>query len=339
MPQKINVLFVPHALRAAEMFTPWGEDVIAAIGDRHHLRIYDFSQPPATQFDGVDVVIDHGGSHRTHDLADAAAGKIKLWQILGTGVDHFPLDYWCAKGIPVANTPGPFSAVSLAECAMMFILMLTRKYPIARANLEQGILYSPLGMELVGLRLGIIGFGASGQALAFRAAAFGMKIAAIDIREVNENEIERFGLEFVGTPADLDDLIARSDVISLHLHLTQETHHLINQQRLARLKPTAFLINVARGALVDEEALVQALVEGKIAGAGIDVYSQEPPDIRSPLFHLPNVITTPHSAGVTDGTSRKRAGACVENVDRIATGLEPLYLVSDPQTLQVFAHD
>lgn len=327
MPQKLNVLFLPHALRAEALFTPWGEDVVAAIGDRHHLRIYDFSQPPAAQFDGIDVVIDHGGSHRSHELADAAAGKIKLWQILGTGVDHFPLDYWCAKGIPVANTPGPFSAVSLAECAMMFILMLTRKYPIAKANLERGVFYEPVGRELVGLRLGIIGFGASGQALAQRATAFGMKIAAIDTRAVSEAEIEEFRLEFVGKPADLDEVIATSDVVSLHLHLNDETYHLIDQRRLGLMKPTAFLINVARGALVDEAALVQALVEGKIAGAGLDVYSQEPPDLHSPLFHLPNVITTPHSAGVTDGTSRKRAGACAENVDRIAAGLEPLYLV------------
>jgi phosphoglycerate dehydrogenase-like enzyme len=332
MLPKTNVLFLPHAIMPDELFKPWGEDVVDAIGDRHHLRIYDIRHPPDGQFDGIDVVIDHGGSQRSRELADAAAGKIKLWQILGTGVDHFPLDYWCAKGIPVANTPGPFSAVALAECAMMFILMLTRKYPVARANLEKGILYGPLGTELVGLRLGIIGFGASGQALALRAAAFGMKIAAIDIREVSQAEVNQFQLEFAGKPAGLDEVIATSDVVSLHLHLTRETHHLINRQRLALMKPTAFLINVARGALVDEDALVQALVEGRIGGAGIDAYSQEPPDTRSLLFHLPNVITTPHSAGVTDGTSRKRAQACADNVDRIAAGLEPLYLVCATET-------
>jgi len=333
MPNKINVLFLPHALQAQEMFKPWGEDVFAAIGDRHHLRMYDFAQPSAPQFEGVDVVIDHGGSHRSTDLADAAVGKIKLWQILGTGVDHFPLDYWSAKGIAVANTPGPFSAVSLAECAMMFILMLTRRYTEARANLAKSILYGPLGTELVGLRLGIIGFGASGQALALRAAAFGMKIAAIDIRAINEVERQQYQIEFAGKPAELNEVIATSDIISLHLHLTKETHHIMDRQRLALMKPTAFLINVARGALVDEEALVEALVAGRIGGAGLDAYSQEPPDMRSPLFHLPNVIATPHSAGVTDGTSRKRAGACAENVDRIAAGLAPLYLVSgtEPQ--------
>jgi len=335
MPNKINVLFLPHALQAQEMFKPWGADVFSAIGDRHHLRIYDSAQSPAAQFDRIDVVIDHGGSHRSTALADAAAGKIKLWQILGTGVDHFPLDYWSAKGIAVANTPGPFSAVSLAECAMMFILMLTRRYTEARANLEKGILYGPLGTELVGLRLGIIGFGASGQALALRAAAFGMKIAAIDIRDVSEAELKQYQVEFMGKPTVLNDVIAASDIVSLHLHLTKETHHIINRQRLALMKPTAFLINVARGALVDEEALVQALVEGQIGGAGIDAYSQEPPDIRSPIFYLPNVIATPHSAGVTNGTSRKRAQACAENVDRIAAGLAPLYLVSGIEPLLV----
>ena len=136
-PTKINVLFVPHALRPVELFKPWGEDVVAAIGDRHHFGFYDFAQPPADQFDGVDVVIDHGGSGRTTDLADAAAGKIKLWQILGTGVDHFPLAYWKQLKIAVANTPGQFSSVALAEAAMMFILMLTRRYPAAKSNLAQ----------------------------------------------------------------------------------------------------------------------------------------------------------------------------------------------------------
>ncbi|HMN27283.1 MAG TPA: NAD(P)-dependent oxidoreductase, partial [Caldilineaceae bacterium] len=329
---------LPHAIMPDELFSPWGEDVVAAIGDRHHLHIYDVEQPPAGQFDGIDVVIDHGGSLRGRELADAAAGKIKLWQILGTGVDHFPLDYWCTKGIPVANTPGPFSAVALAECAMMFILMLTRRYPLARANLEKSILYGPLGRELVGMRLGIIGFGASGQELALRAAAFGMKIAAIDIREISTAEVDRFQLDFAGKPSALDEVIATSDVVSLHLHLTKETHHLINRQRLARMKPTAFLLNVARGALVDEEALVEALVAGRIGGARIDAYGQEPPDLRSPLFQLPNVIATPHSAGVTDGTSRKRAQACANNVDRIAAGLEPLYLVCAAETQLGFNH-
>lgn len=326
MTRKLNVLFLPHPA-GPSMFKPWGEDVVAAIGDRHQLRILDYSQPIRSQFEAVDVVIDHGGAAGTREMADAAAGTVRLWQILGTGLDHFDLEYWRAKGIPVANCPGPFSAVALAECAMMFILMLTRHYPDALKNLQNEVLYQPAGIELEGLKLGILGFGASGSELARRARAFGMRNLAIDVRAIGEVEVREYGLEFVGGPDDLDQVIAQSDVLSLHLHLNQDTRYIIDSHRLSLMKPTAFLINVARGALTDEAALSAALQAGRLGGAGLDTFSQEPPDLSSPLFRLPNVITTPHIAGVTDGTSRKRARAAADNADRIAAGLDPLYRV------------
>ena len=323
---RLNVLFLTHPVRP-ELFTPWGEDVVAAIGDRHNLRILDRSQPLTPQFAGIDVVIDHGGSAGTRAMLDVA-GSVRLWQVLGTGLDHFDLDYWRSKGMPVANCPGIFSATALAESAMLFILLLARKYPVAQANLQQGKLYEPLGRELEGLRLGIIGFGASGIELAKRAKGFGLRLSAIDVRQVSADEVQAYGLEFVGAPADLDKVVAEVDILSLHLHLNQETRHIINARRLALMKPDAFLINVARGALVDEVALEQALLAGKLGGAGLDAFSQEPPDISAPLFRLPNVIAMPHTAGTTDGTSRKRAQCCADNVDRIAAGLEPLYRVA-----------
>lgn len=327
MAERLTVLFLPHPL-GPSMFKPSGDDVVAAIGDRHDLRILDYDQPIAPQFDEVDVVIDHGGSAGTREMADAAAGKVRLWQILGTGFDHFDLEYWLSKNLPVANCPGIFSAVALAECAMMFILMLARQYPVTQINLKQGDLYRPVGMELDGLNLGIVGFGASGKELARRAAPFGLKMSAIDIRDIGAEEVSEFGLECVGKPNDLDSVIAMSDFLSLHLHLNDETRHTIDGRRLRLMKPTAFLINVARGALVDEAALIEVLQEDRIAGAGLDVFGQEPPDLNSIIFSLPNVIATPHISGGTDGTSRKRAGAAAENVDRIAAGLEPLYLIS-----------
>ena len=327
MAERLTVLFLPHPL-GPSMFKPSGDDVVASIGDRHDLHILDYDQPIAPQFEGVDVVIDHGGSAGTREMADAAAGTVRLWQILGTGFDHFDLKYWQSKNLPVANCPGTFSAVALAECAIMFMLMLARQYPVTQTNLKQGELYRPVGMELDGLNLGIVGFGASGIELARRAAPFGLKMSAIDIRDVGADEVREFGLEFVGKPKDLDSVIATSDFLSLHLHLNAETRHTIDARRLGLMKPTAFLINVARGALVDEDALVEALAEDKIAGAGLDVFGQEPPDLNSAIFTLPNVIATPHISGGTDGTSRKRAGAAAENVDRIAAGLEPLYLIS-----------
>lgn len=325
MTERLTVLYLPIPNKPS-LFKPWGEDVIAALGDRHEVRVLDHSRPIAPQFAGVDVVIDHGGSVGTREMLEAATSA-RLWQILGTGLDHFDMEYWRSKNMPVANCPGPFSAVALAECALMFMLMLARKYPITQANLRSGVMYEPLGMELEGLRLCIVGFGASGRELARRAKPFGMRVVGIDIRDVGDDEIREFGLEFVGRPTDLDRVLSESDVVSLHLHLNQETRHIIDARRLSLMKPTAFLINVARGALVDEAALEEALLSGRIGGAGLDVFSQEPPDMSSPIFGLPNVIATPHISGVTNGTSRRRAQAAAENVDRIAAGLEPLYRV------------
>ena len=209
MPEKLTVLFLPHPLTPL-MFKPWGEDVVAAIGSRHNLHILDYDQPIAPWFEEVDVVIDHGGSAGTREMADAAAGKVRLWQILGTGLDHFDMDYWRSKKIPVANCPGPFSAVALAECSMMFILMLARQYPMTQTNLKAGEMYRPTGLELQGLKLGIVGFGASGMELAHRARPFGIRISAIDIRDVGEDEVHEFGLEFVGKPEALDKVLAES---------------------------------------------------------------------------------------------------------------------------------
>lgn len=324
MPKRLKVIYLPSP--DPSHFKPWGDDVVAAIGDRHDLRIFDPQRPVAPQVEDVDVVIDMGGAIGTREMVDAAQ-SVRFWQILGTGLDHFDMDYWRSKKVPVANCPGPFSAVALAECAMMFILMLTRKFPVTQAALKDGQFYKPLGIELDGLKLGILGFGASGQELARRALPFGLKISAIDIRDVGADEVRTFGLEFAGKPADLDRVVADADILSIHLHLNKDTRHIIDARRLALMKPTAFLVNVARGALVDEAALTEALVAGRLGGAGLDVFGQEPPDVRAPIFSLPNVVATPHIAGVTDGTSRKRARCAADNVDRIAAGLEPLYRV------------
>jgi phosphoglycerate dehydrogenase-like enzyme len=328
MPERLKVLFLLHPIRP-DFFTPWGEDVVKPLGNRHEFHAIDHRQPLATELRDAQVVVDHGG-HSDDDmrrLADELQGTLKLWQILGTGIDKFDMDYWRARKIPVANTPGQFSSVALAECAIMFILMLARKFAVTQSNLQTHIMYEPMGMELEGLKLGLIGFGASGRELAKRALPFGMKPMAIDVRDIGADEAREFGLEFAGKPADMDRVIAESDILSLHLHLNAETRHIIDARRLALMKPTALLINVARGALVDEAAMQDALVAGRLGGAGLDVFSQEPPDLQSPLFNLPNVVTTPHISGTTNGTSRRRGQCVADNIDRIANGLEPLYRV------------
>ena len=246
---------------------------------------------------------------------------------MGTGFDHFDLEYIRSKDIAVANCPGQFSSVALAETAFMFILMLAHQYRQAAVNFASGVFNEAVGRELDGLNLGIIGFGASGQELARRAKAFGMHILAIDVRTIEPEIIQEIKPDLMGTPAESDHVVATSDFLSLHLHLNTATRHIIDARRIALMKSTACLINVARGALVDESALYHALSEGKLGGAGIDVFAQEPPDPSLAVFQLPNVVVTPHIAGVTYETSLRRAQCAAENVDRLALGLDPLYRI------------
>jgi phosphoglycerate dehydrogenase-like enzyme len=323
MTKRLRVLYLVPPLQSSQ---PWQRDVIDAVSGRHNLLLYDQTLSLPHQFEGVDVVLDHGGSMGTRGMADVA-GSVKLWQILGTGIDHFDLKYWQKKGIPVANCPGEFSGVPLAECALMFMLMLSRHWHETQENFRRGVLYVPVGSELENRCLGLIGFGASARELARRAKAFGMRILAIDIRDISQEEQQEFGIEFAGKSADLDKVLAESDFVSLHLHLNEHTRHIIDDRRLKLMKPTASLINVARGALVDERALFQALSEGRLGGAGLDVFGLEPFEWDHPLLKLPNVVVTPHVSGATNGTSRRRSACAARNVDRVAAGLDPLYRV------------
>jgi phosphoglycerate dehydrogenase-like enzyme len=319
--RRIKVLYVPDR----QGTEPWKSDVLKAVGPRHELTVFDYDRPLAEQFRDAEVVIDLGG-HAVPEMADAAK-SVKLWQILGTGFDHFELPYWQQKKIPVANCPGTCSGGALGEAAMLLMLLLARRWRETQEDLRTRTLYRLFGSELEGRHLVLVGFGASAQELARRAAAFSMKISAIDIREISLEEQKKFGLEFAGKPDRLDQLLAQADFLSLHLHLNKKTQRLIDQRRLGLMKPSAFLINVARGGLVDEGALHEALASGRLAGAGLDVFTKEPPHQDDPLLQLPNVIAMPHVAGCTDGTSRRRAEVAAMNCDRIANGQDPLYRV------------
>ena len=305
--------------------TFWDDGIVEAFGDEHDLRFHDQSKPAAEQFEGVDVVLDIGG-WGSNELIDAAAeAKVTLWQVIGTGVDHLDLAYLKSKGIKAANCRGQTTAVGLAELAMMFMMMLSHKFNECTTNLHNKVLGLPFGQVLAEQTLGIVGFGCSGQELAIRAKAFGMRVEVIDVAPIAPEVLEKIGPDFVGGADDLDEVIARVDMISLHVPLIAPTHHLIDARRLALMKPTACLINVARGALVDEDALHKALHEGKLGGAGIDVFVNEPPDPTLNVYKLDNVVITPHVAGDTDDAIRKRAGVALENTNRVAEGLEPLY--------------
>ena len=323
MKERLTIMYLPPP---ADYDDCWQRDIIEGVGAEHELRVCAYAAPVAPQFRDVDIVLDHGGSMGTREMADAAR-SVRLWQILGTGFDHFDLDYWRQKKIPVANCPGQFSAVALAECAIMFMLLLARRWNEVQFNLRQGERNMPLGLELNDRRLGLVGFGTSARELARRARVFGMKIAAVDILDILPDEQREYGLEFAGKPEDLDRMISDSDYVSLHLHLNAQTRHIMDAGRLRLMKPTACLINVARGALVDEDALYETLLEGRLGGAGLDVFTAEPVDPSHRLLRLPNVVAMPHLSGATDGTSRRRAACAAMNIDRIASGLEPLYRI------------
>jgi phosphoglycerate dehydrogenase-like enzyme len=320
--RRLKVLFLP----VMRQYHPWCEHVVELVGQNHDLAVYDPQKPLEPQFSGVEAVIDHGGASGTRPMMDAAK-QARLWQVTTTGFEHVDVAYLRQRGIPVAHSPGLFSSAALAETALMFMLMLSRRYRQAADHFAQGKLYEPMGEELGGKVLGIVGFGASGQELARRARGFGMRVMGIDVRPIEPAVLAELQPEFLGTPADLDQVVAQSDFLSLHLHSNPQTRHTIDGRRLGLMKPTACLINVARGALADEEALYKALLEGRIGGAGLDVFAMEPIDPQAPVFQLPNVVATPHTAGVTHQVSRRRAQGAAENVDRVAQGLEPLYRI------------
>jgi phosphoglycerate dehydrogenase-like enzyme len=188
-------------------------------------------------------------------------------------------------------------------------------------------MYLPLNDELGGRTLGVIGLGASGKELARRAAALGMRVIAVDVLHMPDDVLRTIGVDWCGGPERRDELLREADYVSLHVPLTSETRHLIDRRALALMKPSAVLVNVARGAVVDDQALIEALASGRLRGACTDVFADEPVDPRHPLLHLERVIATPHIAGATRQTSRRRARACVENIERLERGLEPLFEV------------
>jgi D-3-phosphoglycerate dehydrogenase len=320
----VRVLFIPQ--RGNQH--PWQDDFLEAAGNRWELAILDHDQPLAPQFGGVEVVVDQGG-WATREMIDAGAeAGVVLWQVIGMGLDHSEVDHILARGIRLANTPGQFSAIALAEHALLLVLCFAKRLRELERNARSGLLWQPVTDELPGQTLGIVGLGASGRELARRATALGMRVIAVDPVEVADDVLAASGVEWCGGTDRLDELLHESDYVSLHVPLNTATRHLLDRRRLGLMKASAVLVNVARGALVDEEALVEALASGRLRGAGLDVFSQEPLPAESPFLRLENVIATPHVAGVTRGTSRRRAEVCVENIERVEQGLDPRYEVT-----------
>ena len=251
----------------------------------------------------------------------AAAPKLRLIQKIGVGVNTIDLDAAKARGIPVCNLPGTNSR-AVAELALAMMLAVLRRLPRFDTSIRAGVwtdlaLRDGLG-ELGGRVVGLVGYGSVSRLLAPVLAAMGCEVV-YTARHAVAGAVGRF--------VPLDALLEQSDVVSLHLPLTEETNGLIGRAALARMKRGAVLINTARGALVDTTALIEALRSGQLGGAGLDVFSDEPPPPGDALMTLDNVVLTPHIAWITTGTFDRSFGLAAENCRRLAAGDELLHRV------------
>ena len=306
----------------------WHEVTTSLISERHDISTFDPKKALLEQFSGVDAVVDMGGASATEELI-AVATQAKLWQIVTVGYDFFEsrIEVLRKAGIPVCHCPGTTSSLGLAESAVMFMLMIVHRYNESQEVLRRGEVHTPLGEELEGKVLGLIGFGASGQELARLTKKFGMKLMIIEPMDINSATLEDYRPEFVGKPEEIDHVFRKADFVSLHLPLSPETQGVIDKRKIGLMKPTASLINTARGDLVDQDALYQALLNNRITGIGTDVHCGTYPQPQHPVYQHPNFYALPHVAGTTKGTIRRRAEICLENLDRLAAGKKLKYRI------------
>jgi D-3-phosphoglycerate dehydrogenase len=241
----------------------------------------------------ADALIVRSATQVTASLIEAAP-NLRVIARAGTGVDNVDVSAATARGILVMNAAGA-NSISVAELALGLMLALARQLAAADASMKAGIWDKKrfMGAELRGRKLGVIGFGRIGREVAARARAFDMDILAYD-PFFTARAADAAGVSLV----DLDELIAQADIISLHVPALPETRHLINADRLARMKKGVRIVNTARGELIDEKALADAIEAGHVAGAGLDVFEQEPPPDKR-LQSLPQVVATPHIAAST----------------------------------------
>jgi D-3-phosphoglycerate dehydrogenase len=244
---------------------------------------------------GIDGYI--AGLDTIDGAALQAANQLKVIARYGVGVDGVDLQTAKERNIVVTNTPGA-NSVSVAELTLALILAMARQIPQGVAATRQGQFPRLTGLALEGKTMGILGLGSIGKQLARRLSSFDCRILAFDPYPDRE-----FAARHKVELAPQDRVLAEADFLSLQLPLLPETRGLVNQEFLAMMKPGAFLVNTARGELIDEDALLQALRSGHLRGAALDVFAQEPPDPDHPLLALPQVIATPHLGSQTDGAT------------------------------------
>lgn len=263
-----------------------------------------------TRISNAEVLINVRAYTALDDEALAHAPKLRLISILGTGTDNVDLSAAQRRGVTVTNTPA-VGAPSVAELTIGLMLAVVRAIPVSDRRVREGVWQHVEGPELFGKTLGLLGLGAIGSRVATMARGLGMRVVAWTFHP-DGGRAEELGVELVG---DRDEVFRRADVVSLHLRNTPEVRGLVGARELSLMRPSAYLINTARGALVDASALADALRSGAIAGAGLDVFVTEPlrPD-ENPFLGLDNVVLTPHAGAVTREANARSRAMPVDNI-------------------------
>ena len=311
----------PRVVMAGTGFSAVRQFLIEALPDAHLDQVEvatlrakghaaDVMLPAMSRIDGV--------------LMDRIEG-LRLVQQWGAGLEGVDIAAATERKIAVANvpTPGTGNAESVAEWCVMAAIAISRRLPLAQENIRAGGTWgTPLGRALMGRTAGIVGLGGIGKALALRLRPFGMRLIGLQ-RRPEPAIAERLGMEWVGGQERLAELLRRSDYLFLCVPLSEQTRQIIDEAALATLPPQACIINAARGGLLSHQALLRALAEGRLMGAGLDVFEQEPLDPASPLLGRTDVVATSHIAGVTDVSYRGIARGVAANIVRILAGQAP----------------
>jgi len=253
--------------------------------------------------------------------------NLKLVQLLSAGYDKADIEAARRAGVPVANNGGA-NSVAVSEHAILLMLAVSRQLIRQHTSVSAGRWRgnsTPRVHELRGKTLGVVGLGTIGKKTARLAAAFGMEVIYYDIARLAEHEEDALGVRF----RLLRELLRTSDIVTLHTPLNDSTRHMVGAEELALMQPSAILVNTARGPVVDETALYNALKDGGISAAGLDVFEQEPPQKDNPLFGLENVILTAHLAGPTFESNTARVRNAFDNVQRVQRGDEPLWVIPE----------